>query len=212
MEFSGQEWNPINAIRLGSVHTIHNPDGSAATQEIWFEPNYVQARIFTHGKVDVLRKNSANATRALSRCSYSAALSEALLRYVRALDERDQNSAFIRLWGALEALASPNVASYDKVVRRCSFLFRDTQYHRQILEHLREYRNQSIHAGDQSDEAKTHCFQLQLYFYHLVGFHFANVGFFGNLDEANAFLDLPSNKAALLRSRQLVNKALRFVT
>lgn len=167
MEIIGQEWNPINVIRLGSIHTVHNPDGSLAGQDVWFEPNFTQARIFRHDRVDMLRKKSAYALRALARCPYRAALTEALLRYVRALDERDQNTAFIRLWGAIEALTSPGFANYDQVVRRCSFLFRDTQYHQQILEHLREYRNQSIHAGDQSDNAKTHCFQLQLYFNHL---------------------------------------------
>ncbi|MCX7169507.1 MAG: hypothetical protein NTY41_04230 [Proteobacteria bacterium] len=212
MEIKGQEWNPINVIRLGSIHTVHNPDGSLASQEVWFEPNFTQARIFRHDRVDMLRKKSMYALRALARCPYRAALTEALLRYVRALDERDQNTAFIRLWGAIEALTSPGFANYDQVVRRCSFLFRDTQYHQQILEHLREYRNQSIHAGDQSDNAKTHCFQLQLYFNHLIWFHLGNVGFFVSLEETNAFLDLAPNKTTLLRSKQLVQKAIRFVS
>ena len=214
MEIIGQEWNPINVIRLGSIHTVHNPDGSLASQEFWFEPNFKRALIFRHDRVDMFRKNSTFALRALSRCPcpYKSALTDALLRYVRALDERDQNTAFIRLWGAIEALTSPGFANYDQIVRRCSFLFRDRQYHQQILEHLREYRNQSIHAGDQSDKAKTHCFQLQLYFYHLIWFHLENVGFFTSLEEANAFLDLAPSKTTLLRSRQLVQKAIRFVS
>lgn len=212
MEIIGQAWDPINAIRLGSIHTVHNPDGLLASQEVWFEPNFTQARIFQHNRVDMLRKNSTYALGALAQCPYRGALTEALLRYVGALDERDQNTAFIRLWGAIEALTSPGFAIYDQVVRRCSFLFRDSQYHQQILEHLREYRNQSIHAGDQSDNAKTHCFQLQLYFYHLIWFHLRNVGFFTSLEETNAFLDLVPSKTTLLRRKQLIQKAIRFVS
>lgn len=212
MEIIGQEWSPINKIRLGSIHTVHNPDGSLASELVWFEPNHTQASVFAHSDVNTLRKNSAFALRALARCPYRATLSEALLRYVRALDERDQNTAFIRLWGAIETLTSPGFANYDQVVRRCSFFFRDREYHQQILEHLREYRNQSIHAGDQSENAKAHCFQLQLFFRHLAWFHLGSMGFFNTLMEMNAFLDLPHDKESLLRSKQLVQKAIRYTS
>jgi len=81
-----------------------------------------------------------------------------------------------------------------------------------FLQQRVEYRNQSIHAGDQSDKVKTHCFQLQLYFDHLVWFHLANTGFFNSLEETNAFLDLSPDKSSLVRSKQLVHKAIRFVS
>ena len=37
MDIIGQEWNPINVVRLGSIHTIHAASGKLATEEVWFE-------------------------------------------------------------------------------------------------------------------------------------------------------------------------------
>ena len=150
--------------------------------------------------------------RRLTSAQYGTALTEALLRYVRALDERDQNNAFIKLWGAVESITSPEVAKYDLLIQRCSFLFNDTQYHKQILEHLREYRNSSVHAGDQNELAKSHCFQLQYYFVQLFLFHLRNGQVFSSLDEANQFLDLPPDKAKLLARQRMIQKALKFVS
>ena len=212
MEYVGTEWIPINAIRLGGCHTVHYPDGKLATETVWFEPNFTEAPIYRPPQDNTLQKNLSYGLRKLFRSKYAAELSDALLRYVRALDERDQNNAFIKLWGAVEALTKPSKANYDLVVRRCSFLYRDTLYHRQILEHLREYRNQSVHAGDQNDVAKVYCFQLQSYFSQLFFFHLANVHEFASLDEANEFLDLSPDKATLLKQKRMRQKALRFIS
>jgi len=211
MEYRGIEWMPINVIRLGGCHTVHHPDGEMATKTVWFEPNYTEASIYRSPQDNAIQKNLSYGLRRLFRSKYVAQLSDALLRYVRALDERNQNNAFIKLWGAVEALTNPGVANYDLVIRRCSFLYSDNVYHRQILEHLREYRNQSVHAGDQSDVAKVHCFQLQRYFYSLIFFHLANVHEFATLEEANQFLDLPPDKATLLKQKRMRQKALHFI-
>ena len=212
MEIIGQEWKPINVVRLGSEHTIHHPDGSMANGEVWFEPNYAVASIYRPSRLLDFRKNTKWAMRRLTSAQYGTALTEALLRYVRALDERDQNNAFIKLWGAVESITSPEVAKYDLLIQRCSFLFNDTQYHKQILEHLREYRNSSVHAGDQNELAKSHCFQLQYYFVQLFLFHLRNGQVFSSLDEANQFLDLPPDKAKLLARQRMIQKALKFVS
>lgn len=109
-------------------------------------------------------------------------------------------------------LTTPGQADYDRLVQRCSFLFKDAEFRRQLLEHLREYRNVNAHAGEESDRARTHCFQLQLYFVELIRFHLRNARLFGSLEEANAFLDLPARKADLERRLQLTRKALKFIS
>ena len=212
MEIVGQEWSPINAVRLGSIHTIHNVDGSLAAEEIWFEPNFASTNPFNPGKPEVFKRNTKYILQRVKKCLYASTIIDALLRYVRGLDERDQNTAFLRLWGAFESLTSPDRADYDKVIVRSAFLFKDHNYHRQILEHLREYRNKSVHAGDQSESAKTHCFQLQIYFRSLIWFHLRNVARFRTLSEVNEFLDLPPNSTDLIRRRRLINQAIRFVS
>lgn len=129
---------------------------------------------------------------------------------MRALDESDPNTAFIRLWGALEMLVVPGQADYAKLVQRCAFLFNDTEFHRQLLEHLREYRNTNVHAGEESEQARTHCYQLQIYFVALLRFHLGNAKFFQSLDEANLFLEFPPDEKELKRRSQLIDKAIRY--
>lgn len=214
LQILGREWVPINKIRLGPTHTLHYKTGELATEEIWFEPSITETFPFSTDNPVIFQKNSFFIFKKMFSSPYSLKLVDALLRYVRALDERDQNNAFIKIWGALESLASPDGANYDPIIRRCSFLFNpnERQYHRQILEHLREFRNQSVHSGDQSDLAKTHCYQAQFYFYHLFLFHVRNMQKFINLEEANRFLDLPSDIESLKRQSQMIQEAIRFFT
>jgi hypothetical protein len=211
LTFSGVTHEPINAIRLGSRHTLHLPNGESAYNGIWFEPNFREARIYKFKKPEIVVSNSRRALQQLNRCAYSETLTKSLLRFVRALDDADPNTAFLRLWGAVEALTTPNRADYDLLVTRCAFLFRENKYHQQILEHLREYRNTTVHAGEESDRARTHCYQLQLYFVNLFWFHLRNSSFFSSLDEANRFLDLSPEQSELLRQGQLIKRAVKFI-
>lgn len=211
MEIFGEQWKPINKIRLGSAHTVHKDSGKIASDNFWYEPNFTSATIFKPQKPDIYSNNCKWALKKLADISYSMTLKDALLRYVRALDEKDQNVALIRLWGALEVLAAPSEANYDLVTRRCAFLFAEYDYHKQVLEHLREYRNSNVHSGDQSERAKSNCYQLQFYFYRLVLFHLKNQCEFSSLDEANSFLDLPTKKETLQNRKRLIDKAIKFV-
>jgi len=209
--FGAPSLKPINAIRLGGHHTLHRTDGKEARDEIWFEPGYVETSLFGFSKPAVVRKNSKWALRRLTQSPYKDQIISALIRYVRALDETDANTAFLRLWSAIESLTTPEVADYDKLVRRCSFLFHESVFHRQMLEHLREYRNDSVHSGEYSDHARTLCFQLQLYFSTLIWFHIRNANFFTSLSEANQFLDTPPDKGVINRQLGLARKAIKFL-
>lgn len=210
LTFGTPSLKPINVVRPGSLHTIHLNDGVYASDDIWFEPNFAEASLFRIDEPAFVKKTSTWALRQIGKSSYGDRIVSSLVRFVRALDESDSNSAFIRLWGALEALATPGQADYDKLVQRCSFLFKEGAYHKQVLEHLREYRNANIHAGEESDRARTLCFQLQMYYDKLLWFHVRNATYFRSLDEANYFLDSPSNAVDLNRRLELVRKAIRF--
>lgn len=210
--FGTPSLKPINVVRLGGHHTLHVANGDPAREGIWFEPGFVEAAPFAFSKPSIVRKNSRVSLRRLSQCTYGDTLVSALVRYVRALDEVDANTAFLRLWSAIESLTTPDIADYDRLVRRCSFLFQEAPFHRQMLEHLREHRNDSVHAGENSDNARTLCFQLQLYFRTLIWFHLRNATFFNSLDEANRFLDTPPNKQAIQRQMTLARKAARFIS
>lgn len=211
LELFGDKLLPINRIRLGQVHTMHKENGNGATDKtIWFEPNFILAKPYQFKNLDTLKHNLFWALDKLSQSSYDKIIKNSLVRYVRSLDESDHNNGLIKIWGAIESLAAPKEANYDKIVKRCSFLFKEAKYHAQLLEHLREYRNESIHAGDQSERAKTNCFQLQYYYVQLVIFHLKHVDEFSNLQEANSFLDLPDCEIALEQKRKLVKLAFDY--
>lgn len=203
---------PINVVRLGSRHTLHYESGAPAEDGLWYEPGYIEAPIFQLRKPEIVKSNTRFAHRELLACIYSEKIISSLLKYVRALDEAEANTSYLRLWGALEALVTPGVADYDRLVSRCAFLFQDIDFHRQLLEHLREYRNVNVHAGVESERARTHCYQLQLYFVNLIWFHLSNTNCFKTLDEANNFLDLPSSKLDLERRLKMTKKALKFIS
>jgi len=209
--FGMPSWKPINVVRLGGPHTLHRADGTSAREGLWFDPGYVEAPLFGFKNAAVIKSNCRWALQRLRLSRYGEQLTSALVRYVRALDESDTNTAFLRLWAVIESLTTPEVADYDKLVRRCAFLFQESDFHRQMLEHLREYRNDSVHAGEYSKRERTLCFQLQLYFNALIWFHIRNAKFFTSLDEANQFLDTPPDKLMIGRKVKLARKALQFL-
>lgn len=201
---------PINVIRLGSIHTVHRGSGVPVDNRFWYEPNFLPTKLHGFKKPEVVTKNLRWALRRIEKSKIQAPLVAALLRFVRALDQSDPSTAFLRLWSALESLTTPIVADYDKLIRRTCFLFSDHEYHRQVLEHLREYRNANVHAGEESDNAKIHCFQLQMYFLTAAWFFIHNATRFSSLEEAGEFLDLPPGRSELLRRLELVKGALKF--
>lgn len=148
----------------------------------------------------------------LELSKYSNKIKDALQIYVRALDEKDSNIAFIKLWSALEYLTSPGNANYKLITRRCSFLYKEHEYHKQVLEHLRINRNQFVHDGESSTKSKKYCYQLQGYFKTLIDFHLAWTGDLKNLDEANQFLDHQPNLKDLERDKKLIEYAIKFRT
>jgi len=215
MEFSigsSPSRQPINAVRLGSRHTVHLPDGSSSRDGLWYEPEFRPTKLYKPKKPEVVARNARWAMKRIKGSKYREALVSSLLRFVRALDHQDPNVAFVRLWSALETLTTPGRADYDKLVQRTAFLFRDNEYHTQVLEHLREYRNANVHAGEESSNARTHCFQLQMYYVNAAWFYIRNAIEFASLDAANEFLDLPPDPRELKRRAALIKRGIRFTS
>jgi hypothetical protein len=222
IELIGNKWSPINKIRLGSIQTLHKESGeNIDIDTYWFEPNYKHTNLVSINSKDlkIISKNSKWIIKRLSQCKYSDKLENALIRYVRALDESDQNVALLHIWGALESLTAYEINNKDKLPKRCAYLFKDYEYHKQILENLRDYRNQSVHSGDRNEEAKSYCYQLQGYFKSLILFHLHRVKEFNTLEKANEFLDQPidimdieNSRKALQEKCDLLDKVKKFRT
>ncbi len=206
----GEQGVPINKIKLGLAHTIHINNGQLADRGYWFDSNFGIVAPYIFHSIEGFRRQFSRHLNQLEKSNYSEKLKDALQRYVRALDEKDSSTAFIKLWGAIESLVSPSRANYDLVTSRCSFLYPESDYHKQVLEHLREKRNKNVHHNELSIKSKIHCYQLQGYFRSLIEFHLELVDEFKTLDDANKFLDLPTKLIDLKKKRLIVEGAIKF--
>jgi hypothetical protein len=207
------EKTPINIMVLGGLHSLHKANGRLNNRaEYWYEP-YPRPRApvtIQPDRAKTIRHKIDRVISRIERSQYKQRLYSSLLRYVRALDETDENSAAIKAWGALESLSIEANEPTDAVIHRCSFLMSDSELHSQHLEALRKFRNENVHAGEYSEEARTYCFQLQFYFYLLLMFHVHHCDYFGSFEEASRFLDLPSDRKELKRRKEFIEKAISF--
>lgn len=197
MSFGGDNWAPINKIRMGSVHTLHLSDGKSANNSYWFETNFHKAQIFNPKNKKKHLEEVSTLEKKLFRSSYSNLLCESIILSARALDEADPNIAFIKLWGALERIAIKSDENYAVLVKRISKIFTDREYAEQLLEHLRNSRNANIHSGEQREDAKYNLYTLQLFYHYSLRFHLQHYRKFKTIDDAFGVLDLPTDEVKL---------------
>jgi len=165
---------PVNNILLGPVHTLHRKDGDLVNKELyWFSSEYVIPIEPKNIRNNWIRLNSfeSNIRKKLKNHLYRSQIEIILRRYTRALDTWDLYTSFINLWSLLEQLTSTEKKPYRVTINRTLFIFEDKDYHRQILKHLRNYRNELVHSGYQSEKIETLVFQLKIYVEHLLFFH-----------------------------------------
>lgn len=206
---------PINKLTLGGMHTLHKVNGAVFDKNIyWFDPGYEEQKVLS---IDAERRKRAKkffsfVTQALNRHKDGYVIKDSIVRYVRAFDLADKNSTIQRAWAALESIMAPGENNTDKIVARCSFMYADREYRRQILEHIKEYRNRNVHTGHTIDDVSPHCYQIQKFFRSAVLFHLSEVDTFGCLADANRFLELSDSIDELVKQRAMIDKAISFRT
>lgn len=206
---------PINEIMLGGMHTLHKKNGSLFDERTyWYEPDYteIKAKILTVERRAAVGKDFSVLNAKIHSHKDCHVIKETIVRYARSFDGRDKNFALQKTWAALETLMAPSENNTDLVVRRCSFMWGDRPYHHQVLEHIKDYRNRSVHTGRSLDNPNEQCYLLQKYFRQAVIFHASNAAVFASLREANEFLDLPDDSNELLRKKFLIDKAIAFIS
>ncbi|HCE58260.1 MAG TPA: hypothetical protein DER09_10635 [Prolixibacteraceae bacterium] len=100
-----------------------------------------------------------------------------------------------------------NTDQNDIIIKRCNSLYskESKPLNKQVLESLRQYRNEFVHEGDNSLNPLIACFNVQESIFNLiVRFNLRHAGFFKNIEEANSFLD--NNIADLneLKTRKMI--------
>jgi hypothetical protein len=199
LSIGSHEWGPINTVRLGAFHTVHDDNGELAHDDPWYEPGFVPAKNFSPRPLDSDSCFSKNVSRLLKRLKsrklpkdFRKRIISSLLLYVRALDEPNPGTAFMGAWIALErlCLASQNEGQ-DQIVERCSVLFKDDRmFHRSMLVHLRERRNEYAHDGMIPSNAKLLCYLVQSYIKPMLRYLFFAANHFNSVEASLKLLSL----------------------
>lgn len=212
VSFGGRK-KPVNQITLGALHTLHTEDGSLVENSFWYEPEHYK----DHTKVDFSKNKhrtlefTKNVRAKLKSSNYGKKAEIAIIRYVRSLDSQDYNASFVKLWSVLEYLTDTLRDSYDKTIKRTTFMYSDREYAKQVLEHLRQYRNKSVHSGSAEHDIDMHLYQLKGYVEQLLRFHIANHFKFGSLAEAAKLMDLKPDVAELTKQIGLLKSGIQFM-
>jgi hypothetical protein len=214
MRFSMGRTQLINRITLGPLHTLHWPKGSLATTEvIWYEPDYIGPNDqHISGQWEKLHKFEQAVRKRLTKHRYKSEVEDVIRRYTRALDHRDMHVSFIELWSVLERMTSTLRAEYDTTIKRTVFLYKDRDLHKQVLQHLRNFRNANVHAGHRTGKIETLIFQLKRYVEGLLIFHLVNELRFSSMEEASRFFDIDVDTSVLKEKVKALNKAIKFLS
>jgi hypothetical protein len=214
LRISSGRQNPVNAFILGPIHTLHMPDGSPATDAWWYEPSYrapVDVWRDTHHLPKMLAFAGKTRTQ-LRRLPYRDTIISALLRYSRALDSNDWNTAFLQLWSILELLTGTTAnESHKTTVKRTAFAFKDFDFAYQSLLHLRSYRNAAIHSAEEGANIEPMMYQAKNAVEGLLNFHLRHAGNFASLGAAIEFLDSPADKSIVEKNIRNLIKVRRYL-
>ena len=208
---------PVNDIRLAPLHSLHDEKGKLLSHMVWYEPNYGGvAKTFDASKNWQRMKNFEQDVRgALSRSLFKEMLETSLVRYVRALDYRDYEACFLKLWGILETLTLS--IRQEEVIERASFFWKDEGLSKNLLRWMAEQRNRVVHKGEEIEltggwlsEPESLVFYAKRYVENLLIFYLWQAGHVKNRDDAVHFLSLPHDPRDLGKRLRLVRRALTF--
>lgn len=202
---------PLNVVMLGAVHTLHNLNGSLATDLFWYQPEYQTVKnINIRSKQDDLVKSINYIRQRIKSLVYKDKLYNILIRYVRSMDYTDYNTAFIQLWGVLEALTNTKNKSYDTTINRAITFYEDYDYHKQVLNHLRFHRNNIVHNGVAFNDIEPYIYQLKRYVDKILKFVIDDPFDFNSFDRIIEFMDTPHDKLELNKRLSLIKTAIMF--
>jgi len=201
---------PVNKITFCPIHTVHDLNGKLSDDFWWYNPEYKNNITPFRDKKEFSKIliRTASISRRLIKTKLRDRILESLTRYSDALDSADCNVAILRLWAELECLTSTRFASYDMLIKRCSFVFIDREFAKLELNEIKKHRNMYAHEGSSNSTLQEHLmYSAKKYVEGLLHFLIINGHFFASMDEAGIFFDLPSDSSKLGRQIELLRKA-----
>lgn len=180
--FLNNEWGmvmhdnpqPINKIRLGKYHSLHNEIGEIFPNSHFYDSKFVEASLINVSNISkkILLRNLD----IIARCNYRKDIIESLLLFLRALDEWDQNLSFSILWNAIEKLLSRKGKNESRFyIPRCLKIFRNKMHMAECVNALRLIRNKYVHNYDNYHDARTLNYLLKNIYREILAFHLSKL-------------------------------------
>lgn len=210
---AGNSYQPINKIRLGKIHTLHDEDGTAFDYPVHFEPKFKMGTLEKPKDSVIFERNIHYYLESILASNFSQDIEKTLLRYVDALDEYDNNVAVTKLWGALESLVVKEQTNCELMPTRIAARYEDFQFTKQLVMHIKDYRNELIHEGFGDDDSIHRAYHLQRFLSDMLTFYISKNFAFSTLDEANGLLDKISlGEDKLVKELSNIKTALKYIT
>lgn len=215
----GRRPDPVNQIRWSSPMTVHTNDTAARLGD-WWVPSESKDTIKCRRPSippGSLGRAASRILRLVNDSPSKALLEPAMVRYCRALDEPQPFTAFLHLWSLLEFLTGGLSKDYEVNTRRAAAVAASPELELPIVQSLRRYRNQAVHAATKSPHEETIVHQTRLFVERLLAFMIYEHHYFASTDQLFDFLDLPPDPVALEdrlsrlnEERKLLETALRL--
>ncbi|GAC28598.1 hypothetical protein [Brumicola pallidula] len=167
----GNEWQPVNKVMYGKIHTLHDKTGVALSRPVYFEPNFVNRVPINYSNDALLRKNVTYRLVKMKQIGFAENIVGAMIRFARALDEPDNNIAVIKLWATFETLLLVNGEDRSKISKMLSALHSNAEIEWLYLENIRLYRNTNVHSGLQDNSPIRYSYRLQNNFIVLINYY-----------------------------------------
>lgn len=194
---SSEKYSSDIAIKLGNIHTMHLPDGSAVGEMHWFEevPNY--SKPINVKEPEIMEQRVGKMLRKLERASqeYRAFCVKTLLAFAEAICTHDLEARFVKLWLCLELLTGADDAK--RIIRRVSFFYADQEVAKAQLLALRGARNSHVHAGAKPGRLGIKNFQLSVFVEHLLVFIISNHFKFENSAQWHEFMSTTTDAKSI---------------
>lgn len=196
---SDGRWTPVNSILPGPIHTLHDKDGKLAIDGIWwttYVPHATQPRDSRRNLAKV-RDFEKYARRKVSRSPFGDRVERLLVRYVRALDSHESSTTMINLWSTLEEVLAVKAGESARIIKRATFLDRDSTKGRLLLDFIREHRNMIAHAGASPGDIERYIYILKDYVERLILFVIFNSDKMKSYESLLKVLDSPTDELVI---------------
>lgn len=213
----GSEQKPEAILLTGPYQFLFQGRKSLLPQSMWFNPSYRDEHWKSNrADFEKLREAAPSIRKALAKLEthpLKEPLSTAFLMMNDGMEAADMTRRTLRYWTALERLfqAGEDRATYEKIIRRATYLDDPPDLARAKLARLMRIRNRYVHMGHSENEhhqlTQWLASEVRSHLFYLLfnGDDFADHGEFIEMT------DLPSGFEALKRRRRAIDRRERMI-